>query len=239
MQVVAQVEHSAKERSSFAQCDEQIYIQRYLPLVKRVVKQLAFQANSVMDRQDMEQVALMGLLESLRRYGREPDEQFAAYAIHRIRGSILDELRQLDWRPRRLRQKTHKISDQIRALASQLGYEPAFSEIQQQLQISAEDYHEYLLLESAKTLESLDDIFVLESQNEAFHSRLLEEQFSIQTSLTKAIASLDQREKLVLHLYYEQELSLREIASVLDITEARVCQMNKKIVEKIKAFLSV
>lgn len=239
MQVVTQVEHNGKDIAPCVLCDEQIYIQRYLPLVKRVVRQLAFQANSVMDRQDMEQVALMGLLESLRRYGREPDEQFAAYAVHRIRGSILDELRQLDWRPRRLRQKTHKISDQIRTLANQLGYEPAFSEIQQQLDISAEDYHEYLLLESAKTLESLDDIFVLESQHDVFHSRQLEEQFSIQTSLVKAIASLEQREKLVLHLYYEQELSLREIALVLDLTEARVCQMNKKIVEKIKSFLSV
>ena len=236
MQMEVQVEESKKD---IAPCNEQVFIQRYIPLVRRVVKQLTFQANSVMDRQDMEQVALMGLLEALRRYGREPDEQFAGYAVHRIRGAILDELRQLDWRPRRLRQKTHHLSDQIKMLARQLGYEPSFTEIQQQLMISADEYHEYLLLESAKTLESLDDIFMIEAQHDVFHSRELEEQFSIQTSLVKAIESLEQREKLVLYLYYEQELSLREIALVLDVTEARVCQMNKKIVEKIKLFLSV
>jgi RNA polymerase sigma factor for flagellar operon FliA len=213
------------------------YLQQYLPLVKRVVKQLSFQADSVMDRQDMEQIALIGLLESLRRYG-QPDEQFAAYAIHRIRGAILDELRQLDWRPRRLRQKTHKLNDAIRELSKKIGREPTFDEIQKSLSISADEYHEYLLLESAKSLESLDELLSIDTYTDALHSRNLEDQISIQNSLVKAVASLDKREQLILNLYYEQELSLKEIALVLDLTEARVCQMNKKISEKIKSYFS-
>ena len=82
---------------------ESHYLQAYLPLVRKVVRQLAPQCNCIIDRQDMEQTALMGLLNAIRRYGL-PDEGFAGYAVHRIRGAILDELRALDWRPRQLRQ---------------------------------------------------------------------------------------------------------------------------------------
>lgn len=92
---------------------ESHYLQAYLPLVRKVVRQLAPQCTCVMDRQDMEQTALMGLLNAIRRYG-QPDEGFAGYAVHRIRGAILDELRSLDWRPRQLRQKYHQIKDLIR-----------------------------------------------------------------------------------------------------------------------------
>lgn len=98
---------------SLTPADEARYVNAYLPLVHRIVKQLSWQTSSVMDKEDMEQIALMGLLTSLRRYGH-PDEQFGAYAAQRIRGAVLDELRELDWRPRRLRQKSHKINDAIR-----------------------------------------------------------------------------------------------------------------------------
>lgn len=218
--------------------DEAKYLESYLPLVKRVVKQLAFQADSVMDRQDMEQIALIGLLEALRRYGR-PDELFAAYAIHRIRGSILDELRQLDWRPRRLRQKTHKLNDDIRVLTKTLGREPSFDEISRQFSISADEYQEYLLLNSAKAMESLDELLSPESQTSALHSRNLEDEVMVQNTLAHAVASLDKREQLILNLYYQHELSLKEIALVLELTEARICQMNKQITEKIKTFFNV
>lgn len=92
---------------------ESHYLQAYLPLVRKVVRQLAPQCNCIIDRQDMEQTALMGLLNAIRRYGL-PDEGFAGYAVHRIRGAILDELRALDWRPRQLRQKYHQMKDLIR-----------------------------------------------------------------------------------------------------------------------------
>lgn len=99
----------------------------------------------------------MGLLSSLRRYGH-PDEQFGACAAQRIRGAVLDELRELDWRPRRLRQKSHKINDAIRELTRVLGRTPSFEDLNAHLSITAEEYHEYLLLDCAKTLESFDDL---------------------------------------------------------------------------------
>lgn len=215
--------------------EEARYINAYLPLVHRIVKQLAYQASSVMDKEDMEQIALMGLLSSLRRYGH-PDEQFAAYAVHRIRGAILDELRQLDWRPRRLRQKTHKLNDAIRELSRELGKTPNFEDLTARLDISADEYQEYLLLDCAKSLESLDEILGGDSWTGGLSSRPLEDEVMTSRTLRSALASLDEREQLILTLYCQHELSLKEIALVLDLTEARVCQLNKKIAQKIKSF---
>lgn len=215
--------------------DETHYVQAYLPLVHRVVKQLSRQVSSVIDREDMQQIALMGLLSSLRRYGR-PDGQFAAYASLRIRGAILDELRQLDWRPRRLRQRSHKIHDAIRQLERELGRTPDFTELSEQLSITAQEYQQYLLLDCAKALESLDDLLRKGQENTALNSRNLEEQILISRTLRAALASLDQREQLILALYYQHEMSLMEIAKTLDLTEARVCQLKKGIVQKIQVF---
>lgn len=215
--------------------DEARYLRQYLPLVNKIVKQLAYQTASVIDREDMEQIALMGLLSSLRRYGL-PDEQFIAYAAPRIRGAVLDELRQLDWRPRRLRQKTHKINDAIREVARRLGRAPTFDDLKSHLSITAEEYQEYLLLDCAKALESLDDLLSNEGHSVALDSRPLEEEVIVSRTLRSALASLDEREQLILTLYYQHEMSLKEIALVLDLTEARVCQLNKKIAQKIQSF---
>lgn len=215
--------------------EEGKYLQAYLPLVKRIVRQLSFQADSVIGKEDMQQIALMGLLEALRRYGH-PDGQFAAYAVHRIRGAVLDQLREHDWRPRRLRQKTHKTNEAIRQLAKRLGHEPSFEEIAAELQLTAEEYQEYLLLESASAMESLDEILSLDTPTDALQSRVLEENIIIEDNLNHAIASLEKREQMILHLYYQQEMSMKEIAQVLDLTEARICQLNKKLVQKIKSF---
>lgn len=94
---------------------EQRALREYAPLVKRVVRQLSAQASAVMDREDMEQIGLMGLLEALRRYG-SPDAGFGSFAALRVRGAILDELRRQDWRPRTVRQDSHKQRDALRAL---------------------------------------------------------------------------------------------------------------------------
>ncbi|CAM7884771.1 RNA polymerase sigma factor for flagellar operon [Enterobacter cloacae] len=215
--------------------EEAKYVNAYLPLVHKVVKQLAWQTSSVMDREDMEQIALMGLLTSLRRYGH-PDEQFGAYAAQRIRGAVLDELRELDWRPRRLRQKSHKINDAIREVTRRLGRTPSFDDLKHHLSITAEEYHEYLLLDCAKSLESLDDLLGGDALNETLNGRSLEDEMVTSGTLRAALASLDEREQMILTLYYQQEMSLKEIALVLDLTEARVCQLNKKIAQKIQSF---
>ena len=157
--------------SLFAPAVEQRWLMQYLPLVKRIVRQLSLQANQVLDREDMEQIGLMGLLEALRRYGT-PDNGFGSYASLRVRGAILDELLQSG--------------------------------------------HEHF-----------------PDTAELFEERLIKERV-----LAQALARLDERERLVLTLYYQHELSLKEIALVLEVSDARVCQLSKQAIGKACRFLT-
>ncbi|MBV7403938.1 FliA/WhiG family RNA polymerase sigma factor [Enterobacter sp. ENT03] len=221
---------------SLTPAEESHYLQAYLPLVRKVVRQLAPQCNAVMDKQDMEQIALMGLLEAIRRYGA-PDDGFGGYAVQRIRGAVLDELRSLDWRPRQLRQKFHQVNDAIRAVRKTLGREPESHELAAE-GISAEDYREYLSLEGAASLASLDELLDGDHSAVPLESRRLEEQVINQHMLAKALTQLSEKEQQILFLYYQQDMNFKEIALVLGLTEARICQLNKKIAQKLKEYFA-
>ena len=212
--------------------EEQGYLLQYAPLVKRIVKQLLSQAGGALDRDDMHQIGLVGLLDALRRYW-PPDENFSAYAVKRVRGAILDELRRQDWRPRTVRQHSHRTRDAIRALAVRLGREPTATEIQDALGLSAQTYRDYELAQNAESLANFD---------EQLHERALladghgspEAQLIMRRSIEQGLRGLNEREQRVIQLYYELDLSLKEIAAVLELTEARVCQINKGALKKMR-----
>lgn len=227
---------SAATNQTLAPAQEQQLLIQYLPLVKRIVRQLSLQANQVMDRDDMEQIGLMGLLESLRRYG-EPDENFAGFAKLRIRGAILDELRRQDWRPRQVRQQTHKIRDAIRQLSRQLGRVPQDAEVMTFTGLSEKEYHAFLQADACEAIESLDELLLNGPETFTDGSSGLEEREITERLLAQALATLSDRERLVLMLYYQQELSLKEIALVLELTDARVCQLSKQAIQKASRFL--
>ena len=214
--------------------DEQKYLLSYAPLVKRIVRQLNSQVAGAIDRDDMEQIGLIGLLEALRRYGT-PDETFGSYASLRIRGAILDELRRQDWRPRAVRQHSHKLRDSVRALTRKLGHEPSEQEIMTGLSLTSEQYQAYQLDENAELIASFDE--VLQESVGQDSAPGPEEQLIVRRSLEQALRSLDEREQRVVQMYYEFELSYKEIAAVLDLTDARVCQLNKAALNKMKAVL--
>ncbi|EZH80416.1 flagellar biosynthesis sigma factor [Ectopseudomonas composti] len=221
----------------FAPGAEQKWLLQYLPLVKRIVSQLALQANQVLDREDMEQIGLMGLLECLRRYGT-PDEQFGRFAALRIRGAILDELRRQDWRPRQVRQQTHRIRDAIRQLARQLGRVPQEEEILQAAGISAKDYQEFLQADACEAIESLDELLQNGHEGFACGASGVEDRVLKERLLVQALSQLSERERLVLTLYYQHELSLKEIALVLELSDARVCQLSKQAIAKASRYLN-
>ena len=214
--------------------DEQKYLLAYAPLVKRIVRQLNSQVAGAIDRDDMEQIGLMGLLEALRRYG-EPDGGFGSYASLRVRGAILDELRRQDWRPRAVRQHSHKLRDAVRTLTRKLGREPNEQDIMTGLNLTAEQYQAYQLDENAELIASFDEILQDSVSNESAPSP--EDQLMVRRSLEQALRGLDEREQRVVQMYYEFELSYKEIAAVLDLTDARVCQLNKAALGKMKAVL--
>ncbi|MTW12000.1 FliA/WhiG family RNA polymerase sigma factor [Pseudoduganella eburnea] len=226
----------AESYGAVSVADEQKHLLAYAPLVKRIVRQLNSQVQGAIDRDDMEQIGLMGLLEALRRYG-EPDTGFGSYASLRVRGAILDELRRQDWRPRAVRQQSHKMRDAVRDLTRKLGREPSEQEAMKALGLDAEGYQAYLLDENAETIASFDDI-LQDTLADTGSVSGPEEQLMIRRSLEQALNGLDEREQRVIQMYYEFELSYKEIAAVLDLTDARVCQLNKQALNKMKAVLA-
>jgi RNA polymerase sigma factor for flagellar operon FliA len=222
--------------SAMSAKDEQRHLVAYAPLVKRIARQLNSQVSGAMGREDMEQIGLMGLLEALRRYGT-PDAGFASYASLRVRGAILDELRRQDWRPRAVRQDSHKMRDAVRALTRRLGREPNDKEAAEALGITQDEWRQFLLDDCAEELLSFDDM-LQESTERAASEPGPEEQYLVRRSLEQALSALNEREQRVIQMIYEFELSYKEIAAVLDLSDARVCQLNKSALAKMKAALA-
>jgi len=209
---------------------EQAILTRYLPLVKRAASHLRSQVSACFDQEDMEQVGMMGLLEAWRRYGSEPDVQFESYAFKRIRGAMLDELRRLDWRPRQLRQQVHGHNQAQRELFNRLGRNPTEQELALALDCSIEDVRQLAYASQAEALQSLEEW--LENGGRAPASESADVDMAM--TLSKVLGSLDKREQLLLSLYYQQELNMKEIALVLGLTESRVCQLHKQCVLQLK-----
>ena len=209
---------------------EQVILSRYLPLVKRAATHLRSQVSASFDQEDMEQVGMMGLLEAWRRYGGEPDAQFESYAFKRVRGAMLDELRRLDWRPRQLRQQVHGHNQVQRELFNRLGRNPTEQELAQALSCTVEEVRQLAYASQAEALQSLEEW--LENGGRAPASESDDQDLAM--TLAKVLCTLDKREQLLLSLYYQQELNMKEIALVLGLTESRVCQLHKQCVLQLK-----
>ena len=236
LDVAAAAEYGeAQLTAGMSQRDEQRHLVAYAPLVKRIARQLGSQVSGALGREDMEQIGLMGLLEALRRYG-QPDTGFSSYAALRVRGAILDELRRQDWRPRTVRQDSHRQRDALRALTRTLGRKPNEQEAAQALGLDAAGYQQYLLHETAEEMLSFDEV-LQEAVGEARHTPGPEEAYMVRRSLEQVLAGLNEKEQRVIQMIYEFELSYKEIAAVLDLSDARVCQLNKSALAKMKAAL--
>nr|WP_139463621.1 lateral flagellar system RNA polymerase sigma factor LafS [Aeromonas veronii] len=209
---------------------EPAILARYLPLVKRAASHLRSQVSACFDQEDMEQVGMMGLLEAWRRYGSEPDAQFESYAFKRIRGAMLDELRRLDWRPRQLRQQVHGHNQAQRELHNRLGRPPSEQELATALDCSVDEVRQLSYASQAEALQSLEEW--LENGGKAPTTE--SDDVDMAMTISKVLATLDKREQLLLSLYYQQELNMKEIALVLGLTESRVCQLHKQCVLQLK-----
>lgn len=216
--------------SSPPRTGEQAILTRYLPLVKRAASHLRSQVSACFDQEDMEQVGMMGLLEAWRRYGSEPDVQFESYAFKRIRGAMLDELRRLDWRPRQLRQHVHSHNQVQRDLHNRLGRAPTEQELAAALNCTIEEVRLLAYASQAEALQSLEEWLENGGRAPATES----DDVDMAMTISKALTLLDKREQLLLSLYYQQELNMKEIALVLGLTESRVCQLHKQCVLQLK-----
>lgn len=215
-------------------------------LVKKIAYQLKAKLPPSVELDDLIQVGMMGLLDAVKRYDDKQGAQFVTYASQRIRGAMLDDLRSNDWLPRGTRKNMRNVETAIQALEQKLGRAPTEGEVAKHLDMALDDYHAMLGDCSGHQLVYYED-FSDEDGGEGFLDRyaedtsqdpmqaLLSEGF--REALIEAIDSLPEREKIMMGLYYEQELNLKEIGAIMEVSESRVCQLHSQAIARLRAKL--
>ncbi|HXG74934.1 MAG TPA: RNA polymerase sigma factor WhiG [Gaiellaceae bacterium] len=222
----------------------------YAPLVKFVAGRVGASLPSHVDEQDLVSYGLLGLIGAIERYDPNREIKFETYAMARIRGAIIDELRSLDWVPRSVRTRAREIERAIAALEKELMRAPTDDEIARKLGLSGEELDESLLEISRSSVAALDELWSPSGTGDQIslidtiedeagpNPELSLEETEVKEALAEAISSLPEREKLVVTLYYYEELTLREIGEVLGVTESRVSQLHTKAILRLKAHLA-
>ncbi|MEI7760597.1 MAG: RNA polymerase sigma factor WhiG [Thermoleophilia bacterium] len=222
----------------------------YAPLVKFVAGRLGATLPAHVDEQDLVSYGLLGLIGAIERFDIDRGIKFETYAITRIRGAIIDELRSLDWVPRSVRTRAREIERAIAELERRLHRAPTDEEIAAKVGITIDELEKSLSEISRSSMAALDELWGPSSSGdqialidtiedeEAPDPAFSLEQSEMSEALGDSIASLPEREKLVVTLYYYEELTLREIGEVLGVTESRVSQLHTKAVLRLKAHLS-
>ena len=223
----------------------------YAPLVKYVAGRLGSGLPAHVDEGDLVSYGLLGLIGAIERYEPDRDIKFETFAIARIRGAIIDELRALDWVPRSVRARAREIERAIGALEAKLGRAPSDEEIAGKIGISQDELNQSLTDISRSSIAALDELWtggsgdgdqisLLDTIEDPTGTRPAEalDETETREALADAIARLPEREKLVVTLYYYEELTLREIGEVLGVTESRVSQLHTKAILRLKARLA-
>ncbi|MCL2344597.1 MAG: RNA polymerase sigma factor FliA [Desulfobulbus sp.] len=225
------------------QPDREQLVQRFAPLVKRIAYHLMARLPASVQIDDLVQNGMIGLLDAINRYQEGFGAQFETYATQRVRGAMLDGLRENDWLPRNLRRELRRIETAIGQLEHEHGRAPSEGELAAALDMSLADYQHTLQEARGHQILYYDD-FTGEG-DESFLDRHLTddaadpaailEDRNLRQSLVAAIAGLPERERLMMSLYYEQDLNLREIGEVMGVTESRVCQLHSQAVARLRA----
>lgn len=217
----------------------------YLPVVRQVASRMKMSLPQSVNLEDLVGAGLMGLINSVENFNPELGFKFETYAIPRIRGAILDGLRDFDWVPRSIRSKEKLLESTIVALETELGRMPADEEIAERLDLSMSEYHKLVddvgatsMLSFDRPLTSDDEsggsLYDLVASTDGDSPLDLMERKEIRRLIIELINRLPEQEKLVIALYYYEELTLKEIGKVLDISESRVSQIHTKIIMSMK-----
>ena len=225
------------------QIDKDQLVQRFAPLVKRIAYHLMARLPASVEVDDLVQNGMMGLLDAIGRFESGLGAQFETYAAQRIRGAMLDGMRENDWLPRSMRRDFRRIEETISRLEQQRGRPPSEAELAAAMDMPLAEYQKMLQDARGHQLISFEDL-VEDSDDDYLErhladettepSRILEEE-SLRRMLVQGIEMLPEREKLMMALYYEQDLNLREIGEVMGVTESRVCQMHSQAVARLRA----
>ncbi|MGE0115358.1 MAG: RNA polymerase sigma factor FliA [Steroidobacteraceae bacterium] len=223
--------------------DTDALVRRHAELVKRIAYHLAGRLPSSVEVADLIQAGMLGLLEAAANYSSDRGASFETYAGIRIRGAMLDALRKLDWAPRSVHRKARAAAAAIRELEAEQGGEAQDAEVASRMGVSLDEYYKVMqdaascrLVSLNETVGDDDSPLIKAADDKADPFREIADA-DFRKALALAIEDLPEREKLVMSLYYDEELNLKEIGAVLKVTESRVCQLHGQALVRLKARL--
>ena len=217
--------------------------QQYIYLVRNEALKLAVRLPTTIQLDDLLQVGYIGLLDTIKRYDASQGYTFTTFAIPRIKGAMLDELRSRDWLPRQTRKKIKDVANAINELEQNLGVPPNDHQIAAHLHLSLDEYRKVLLDSNYGQICSFDEIQTKlgdnvdvlidsDTDNNPFSSLINDE---IRDIIVQQISKLPEKEKMVLTLYYQEELNLKEIGKVMGISESRISQLHSQAIKRIQS----
>ncbi|ACR14393.1 RNA polymerase sigma factor for flagellar operon [Teredinibacter turnerae T7901] len=221
-----------------------IRVEDYVPLVKRIAHHMMARMPSHVLVDDLMQAGMIGLLEAAQKYDAGKGASFETYAGIRIRGAIVDEMRRGDWAPRSVHRNARRVSEAIGNVEARLGRDARDGEIAEELQMSLDEYHDILRDSTSTRLYSLEETFEENENQFSLGTEGLDEPAekvqidAMRKALAGAIEGLPEREQLVLSLYYEQEMNLKEIGLVLGVSESRISQIHSQAALRLKSKLT-
>jgi len=226
------------------------FIKQYAPLVKYVAGKVAVGMPQSVEFDDLVGFGVFGLLDAIDKFDPEKNVKFKTYAVTRIRGAIFDELRSIDWVPRSVRQKSREVEDTISALEAQLGRTATDKEIAKSMGMAESEYQKVMQKISSTSILSLSDMWFSGDENDkvsigdgiespaSLNPDVIVEKEEIRQVIINAINDLPDKEKKILVLYYYEDLTLKEIGQVLEVTESRVSQLHTKAILRLRARLT-
>ena len=226
------------------------FIKQYMPLVKYVAGKVAVGLPASVEFDDLVGYGQFGLLDAINKYDTAKNVKFKTYAVTRIRGAIFDELRQMDWVPRSVRQKSREIEDAITTLESRLGRTATDEEIASSLNMSEDEYHRTVMKVSGTSVLSLNDVWYSGDDNDnmsignniespsSLNPDIIAEREEIKKVIAQAINELPEKEKMVMVLDYHEDLTFEEIGEVLEVSESRISQLHTKANLRLRAKLT-
>jgi len=218
-------------------------VAQHTSLVRRIAYHLVSRLPATVQADDLIQAGMIGLLEASRNFDASHGASFETYAGIRIRGAMLDEIRRQDWAPRSLFRRMREISEAMREIENREARDARDAEVAEKLGMPLDDYHRVLKDASSHKVFSTEDLGAgLDAVSDGLFGGTpgpLDnlEGAELRRSLARAVGTLPEREKLVMSLYYDQELNLREIGELLGVTESRVCQIHGQAVLRLRARL--
>ncbi len=226
------------------------FVRQYAPLVKYVAGKVAIGMPHNVEFDDLVGFGVFGLFDAIEKFDPEKHVKFKTYAVTRIRGAIFDELRSIDWVPRSVRQKAREVEDAVRRLETSLGRSATDREISKELGIGLSDFQKLMVKISGTSILSLNDVWYTGEDNDkvsivesiespqSLNPDTIVEKEEIKRVIVEAISELPDKEKKVLVLYYYEDLTLKEIGKVLEVTESRISQLHTKAIMRLRAKLT-